>query len=163
MSDLIDRVKAVGALEKYWEGISERHQTLDGEMAIYADCKRIIRDFPSADSDITELVARSYTDGFDDGYKQCDSEKWIQCGDRLPDEDFHTGLGRQFSDYVLVTVINHANDHERFVDVAYTQDGTWRMAHADDGDFEVPYWCEIVAWRSLSKPFMEEHDGCMDV
>lgn len=92
-----------------------------------------------------------------------DVQHWILCGERLPDEDFHTGLGRQFSDYVLVTVINHANDNERFVDVAYTQDGTWRMAHADDGDCEVPYWCEIVAWRSLPKPFMEDHDGCMDV
>lgn len=45
--DLISRRAAIDALTEYWNGISERHPTLDGEMAVYADCKGIIKRLPS--------------------------------------------------------------------------------------------------------------------
>lgn len=48
MNDLISRQAALDALTEYWKGISDRHPTLDGEMAVYADCKGIIKRLPSA-------------------------------------------------------------------------------------------------------------------
>ena len=51
---------ALDALTEYWKGISYRHPTLDGEMAVYADCKGIIKRLPSA------------------------QPHWIPCNERLP-------------------------------------------------------------------------------
>ena len=52
MNDLISRQAAIDALTEYWKGISDRHPTLDGEMAVYADCKGIIKRLPSAQPEI---------------------------------------------------------------------------------------------------------------
>ena len=60
MDDTISRAEALDALTKYWEGISDRHPTLDGEMAVYADCKRVIKRLPSA-------------------------QQWVSCKERLPE------------------------------------------------------------------------------
>ena len=48
MDNLISRQAAIDALTEYWHGIEDRHQTLDGEMAVYVDCKLIIKRLPSA-------------------------------------------------------------------------------------------------------------------
>ena len=61
--DTISRQAAIDALTEYWKGISDRHPTLDGEMAVYADCKGIIKRLPSAQPE----------------------PKWIPCSERLPE------------------------------------------------------------------------------
>lgn len=79
--------------------------------------------------------------------------QWIPCSEGLPEEDFWSGRGRQFSEHVLVTIVNHANDDEQFTDMAQTVDGIWRLSHDTDGDCSLPNWCEIIAWMPLPEPY----------
>lgn len=82
--------------------------------------------------------------------------RWIPCSERLPDEDFWSGRGRQFSNHVIVTIVNHANDDEHFTDMAQTVDGIWQLSHDVDGDCSLPNWCEVIAWMPLPKPYKGE-------
>lgn len=75
--------------------------------------------------------------------------KWIPCTERLPDEDLWIGMGVQYSESVLVTVVNHANDDKRVVDMAYTRNGEWQSV-------TIPEWCEIVAWCPPPEPWKGE-------
>ena len=75
------------------------------------------------------------------------NEKWTPCTKRLPEEDIWPAGGRQLSEIVYVTVVNKADGGKRFVDVAYTEDGKWKMPYPIDGDPDFPDWCEVVAWR----------------
>ena len=68
MSELISRQVALDALTEYWKGISYRHPILDGEMAVYADCKGIIKRLPSA------------------------QPQWIPCSERLPEDSDYRDL-----------------------------------------------------------------------
>lgn len=43
INDTISRQAAIDALTDYWHGIENKHKTLDGEMAVYCDCKNIIK------------------------------------------------------------------------------------------------------------------------
>ena len=49
---------------------------------------------------------------------------WIPCSERLPEEDNCTGSGVQYSDDVLITVIN-TMDEETVIDYGHTTDGEW--------------------------------------
>ena len=84
------------------------------------------------------------------------AQQWIPCSERLPEEDFWNGRGRQFSYHVLVTIVNHENDDEQFTDIAQTVDGIWRLSHDVDGDCSLPNWCEVIAWMPLPEPYKGE-------
>ncbi len=78
-------------------------------------------------------------------------ERWIPCSERLPEEDYWLGgSGRQFSDNVMVTIVNHS-DEDTWVDMTYTIDGEWAL--------ELPRHCKITAWRNLPEPY-REGEGC---
>ena len=83
-------------------------------------------------------------------------QRWIPCSERPPEEDFWSGRGRQFSDHVFVTIVNHANDDEHFTDTAQTVDGIWQLSNDVDGDCRLPNWCEVIAWMPLPKPYKGE-------
>ncbi len=77
-------------------------------------------------------------------------QRWIPCSERLPEEDHWLGgSGKQFSDQVLVTIINHSDD-DVWVDMTYTIDGEWMI--------ELPRHCKIVAWMPLPPVYREEGD-----
>lgn len=87
--------------------------------------------------------------------------RWIPCSERLPEEDYETGNGVQFSADVLTTIVNHKNDGELYVWLLKTVDGKWYdyIPNAD-GMHEIPYWCEVIAWMPLPEPYEEgEQNG----
>ena len=88
------------------------------------------------------------------------AKQWIPCSERLPEEDFWSGRGRQFSDHVFVTIVTHVNEDEQFTftDMAQTVDGTWQLSHGVDGDCSLPNWCEVIAWMPLPEPYKGEED-----
>ncbi len=74
--------------------------------------------------------------------------QWIPVSERLPDEDnWLGGSGRQFSENVLVSVLNSA-DEDAWVYVSQTIDGEWAL--------ELPRHCEIIAWMPLPEPYQAE-------
>lgn len=76
--------------------------------------------------------------------------QWIPCSDRLPDEDYWLGgSGKQFSDEVLVSVSNSA-DEDVYVYVSQTLDGKWNL--------ELPEYYEVIAWQPLPEPYQPEED-----
>ena len=87
-TDCISRQAAIDALTEYWKGISDRHPTLDGEMAVYADCKGIIKRLPSAQPQRIKgrWVGTDY-DGFADGNPVYDEWKCSICGCVVEDEE----------------------------------------------------------------------------
>lgn len=88
--------------------------------------------------------------------KNAQQGRWIPVTERLPEEDYETGNGVQFSTDVLVTIVNHENDGELFVWLLKMVDGKWYdYISNDDGTHELPYWCEVVAWMPLPEPYKE--------
>jgi hypothetical protein len=86
--------------------------------------------------------------------------KWIPCSEKLPEEDYETGNGVQFSNDVLATIVNHANDGELYVWLLKTVDGKWYdYTPNEDGTHEIPYWCEVIAWMPLPEPYKGGEDG----
>ena len=85
-----------------------------------------------------------------------DIPRWIPCSEKLPEEDYETGNGVQFSNDVLATIVNHANDGELYVWLLKTVDGKWYdYTPNEDGSHEVQYLCEVIAWMPLPKPYKE--------
>ncbi len=75
---------------------------------------------------------------------------WIPCKDRFPEEDHWLGgSGKQFSDNVLVSIINR-DDEDEWVDISQTIDGNWTL--------ELPRRCKITAWMPLPKPYQPKED-----
>ena len=75
---------------------------------------------------------------------------WIPCSERLPEEDYWLGgSGKQFSDEVLVSVVNY-DDEDTWTYISQTIDGNWAL--------ELPKHCEIVAWQPLPEPYKEEKE-----
>lgn len=73
---------------------------------------------------------------------------WIPCSERLPEEDHWLGgSGRQFSDNVLVSIVNCA-DEDAWVQVSQTIDGTWVL--------ELPRYCKVLAWMPLPPAYKGE-------
>lgn len=78
------------------------------------------------------------------------AQQWIPCSERLPEEDHWLGgSGRQFSEKVMVTIVNHS-DEDTWVDMTQTIDGEWAC--------ELPKYCEIVAWMPLPDPWKGENE-----
>ena len=76
---------------------------------------------------------------------------WIPCSERLPDEDHWLGgSGRQFSENVLVSVLN-SSDEDAWVDVSQTIDGEWVL--------ELPRYCKIFAWMPLPEPYRPKEES----
>ena len=75
--------------------------------------------------------------------------QWIPCTPvTMPEEDnWLGGLRRKFSERVLVSVLNSA-DEDEWVDVSQTIDGEWVL--------ELPRHCKVVAWMPLPEPYQEE-------
>ena len=90
-------------------------------------------------------------------YPTADVEpRWIPVTEGLPEEDYETGNGVQFSADVLATIVNHKNDGELYVWLLKTVDGKWYdYIPNEDGSQEVPYGCEVIAWMPLPKPYKE--------
>ena len=73
--------------------------------------------------------------------------RWIPCEERLPEEDYWLGgSGKQFSDSVLVSILNNDDDNE-WICISHTIDGEWAL--------NLPKHCKILAWTPLPKPYME--------
>lgn len=87
--------------------------------------------------------------------------RWIPVTERLPEEDYETGNGVQFSADVLTTIVNHKNGGELYVWLLKTADGKWYdYIPNEDGSQEVPYGCEVIAWMPLPEPYKEgEQNG----
>lgn len=80
--------------------------------------------------------------------------RWIPVTERLPEEDYETGNGVQFSADVLATIVNHKNDGELYVWLLKTVNGKWYdYVQKEDGSQDVPDWCEVIAWMSLPSPY----------
>ena len=74
--------------------------------------------------------------------------RWIPCSERLPEENHWLGgSGKQFSDEVLVNVVNY-DDEDMWVGISQTIDGMWTL--------ELPRHGEITAWRELPEPYRGE-------
>ena len=81
--------------------------------------------------------------------------QWIPCSERVPDEDHHIVNGIYRSDIVFVTVVNHDADDDTFTDMALSRDCKWQLYHFNDGDADIPEWCEVTAWMPLPEPYRE--------
>ena len=79
--------------------------------------------------------------------------EWIPCSEQMPDEDHHIVNGIYRSDIVFVTVVNHGADDDTFTDMAFSRDCKWQLYHFDDGDADIPEWCEVTAWMPLPQPY----------
>ena len=97
-----------------------------------------------------------------DGHTEADAETrlmsldaphWIPVTERLPEEDFCSGRGVQYSETVLVTVVNNGDDDDTFVDMACTADGVWQLNYPQDTSPLIPKWCKVIAWMPLPEPW----------
>ena len=78
-------------------------------------------------------------------------QRWIPCSERLPEEDNCTGSGVQYSDDVLITVIN-TMDEETVIDYGHTTDGEW---YSETTDCFIPHGWKPIAWMPLPEPYAE--------
>ena len=100
--------------------------------------------------------------GFSDTYdKACiigtleevpSAQQWIPCSERLPEEDNCTGSGVQYSDDVLITVVN-TMDEETIIDYGHTTDGEW---YSETTDCFIPHGWKPIAWLPLPKAYEGE-------
>ena len=80
--------------------------------------------------------------------------KWIPVSEEMPEEDYWTGRGKQFSNDVLMTVYN-ANDEETMIDFGHTVDGNW-YSEVSNERIEPPF--EVLAWMPLPEPYKERQE-----
>lgn len=79
------------------------------------------------------------------------AQQWIPCSERMPEEDHWLGgSGRQFSDEVLVSVVN-GDDEDIWTYISQTIDGEWAL--------ELPRHCKIIAWMPLPEPYKEGEEN----
>lgn len=146
MDDLISRQAAIDALADQLYHSAEDYRTV----------VKVIGNLPSAQPHYIARDIATIIENEKDMRVVLKQPRWIPCSERLPQEDFWRGRGRQFSNHVLVTIVNHANDDEQFTDIAQTVDGIWQLSHDVDGDCRLPNWCEVIAWMPLPEPYKGE-------
>lgn len=130
MSDPIDRQAAIDALG---EGAMVNYQAAGHNNGLIKAIN-VIKGLPSAQPE----------------------QQWIPCSEMLPEEDFCSGRGVQYSETVLVTVVNNGDDDDTFVDVACTADGVWQLNYPQDTNPLIPKWCKVTAWMPLPEPYRGE-------
>ena len=88
----------------------------------------------------------------------CADEKinggWIPVTERLPEEDNCTGSGVQFSDDVLMSVLNIVNE-EDFIDFGHTIDGEWYSIVEKK---RIQNGFDVIAWMPLPQPYKAESE-----
>ena len=125
IKDAIDRINEY--IEEYSEIDSDGNHS--EKWCAMQEAKMIIENMPSAQPE----------------------QRWIPCDERLPEENHWLGgSGKQFSDEVLVNVVNY-DDEDMWVYISQTIDGMWAL--------ELPRHCEITAWCELPEPYKEKNDG----
>lgn len=78
---------------------------------------------------------------------EAEVERWIPCSEKMPEENnWLGGSRRQFSDEVLVSVVNY-DDDEILTHISQTIEGKWALNFASR--------CKVIAWMSLPKPYEE--------
>ena len=90
-----------------------------------------------------------------DNMPTIDQPHWIPVTERLPEEDYCSGYGRQYSMDVLMTVHNPVDD-ETIVEYGHTTDGRWFSCTTDG---YIPDNWSVPAWMPLPEPFKENSDG----
>lgn len=75
--------------------------------------------------------------------------RWIPVTERLPEEDNCNGIGIQYSDDVLMTVVN-AEDEKTIIDYGYAMDGEW---YSNTTDCLIPNHWKVTAWMPLPEPW----------
>jgi len=94
-------------------------------------------------------VLKAYADG-QESMKPC----WIPVSERLPEEDNCTGSGVQFSDDVLMSVLNIV-DEEDFIDFGHTIDGEWYSIVEKK---RIQNGFDVIAWMPLPRPYKGESE-----
>ena len=118
-------------------------------MVKYINADEMLKEYEHGIYDTTDLAEMLYY------MPAADVEpRWIPVTERLPEEDYETGNGVQFSADVLTTIVNHKNDGELYVWLLKTVDGKWYdYIPNEDGSQDVPDWCEVIAWMPLPEPY----------
>ena len=93
--------------------------------------------------------------GSEDTNELCeDFIEWIPVSERLPEEDNCTGSGVQFSDDVLMSVLNIV-DEEDFIDFGHTIDGEWYSIVEKK---RIQNGFDVIAWMPLPQPYKGESE-----
>ena len=109
----------------------------------------IIIAVPSAQLDMSEYSDKLWKAAYERGKAEA-QQRWIPCSERLPEEDHWLGgSGMQFSDEVLVSVVNY-DDEDIWTYISQTIDGEWAL--------ELPSHCKIIAWMPLPEPYAERRE-----
>ena len=80
--------------------------------------------------------------------------RWIPVSERFPEEDNCTGSGVQFSDDVLMSVLNIV-DEEDFIDFGHTIDGEWYSIVEKK---RIQNGFDVIAWMPLPQPYKGESE-----
>ena len=111
---------------------------------------------------VTEYVESSYVDCVDIealrmAIKALETQaQWIPCEEDIPDEDFETGMGVQFSRSVLISVVS--KDSEKImVDVGHTVDGKWFSETCDEYVERIADW-KVIAWMPQPEPYKGDQE-----
>ena len=132
MDDLIYRQAVLEAIEHYYNDKKYITRSRTILSAICLDMKSTIDSLPSAGPE----------------------QRWIPCSERLPEEDLWTGMGKQFSNPVLMTIYDK-NDEDLIVDYGHTTDGEWYSETADEYIESIADW-KVIAWMPLPEPWRGE-------
>ena len=142
MNDLISRHAALDALTEYWKGISDRHPILDGEMAVYADCKGIIKRLSSAQPDLSEYSDKLWRKAYERGKRDALVEpQWIQCSERLPEMNRSILIANSQGWTAEGEYVGEYDGHRKWVQYR------WSATLWDD---------EVLAWMPLPDPYKGE-------
>ena len=158
MNDLISRADAIDALEE----LKKKHFD---HPVIMRNVMNVIEGLPSAQPEENALH-ESCTDCplYDKDRHSCPrfnkvipetlrevqpEQRWISCSEKMPEEDNCTGSGVQYSDDVLITVIN-TMDEETVIDYGHTTDGEW---YSETTDCFIPHGWKPIAWMPLPEPY----------
>lgn len=149
--DLVDRRAAIEVIEAILPVNPKQNEYAQGMYHGVLMAKSYVDQLPSAQPDLSDYSDKLWRKAYERGKAEGQLEqRWISVSDRLPDEDHWLGgSSKQFSEQVLVTVVNHDDDNS-WVDITETVDGEWVL--------ELPSHCEIIAWRPLPTAYQGEGD-----
>lgn len=154
--ELISRKAAIEALTTYIHNVDKVMGT--GRLSI-EDCRdaaeSVIEELPSVQPEPLQVardIATIIENEQDMRVIAQPEQRWVSCEERLPDEDFQTGKGNQYSVDVLMTVFN-TNDDEIIIDFGKTIDGEW---YSETTGLFIPLEWKVLAWMPLPECYREE-------